>query len=111
MNTASTMMLQLENAIGRDCIGISATGSKIASAILRHYNELARLVNAGILKESDLFLPQKEYVVDGKKDGIVSKPTFNNINWTNTPKIKDNSDPEGIYNKMLEFGVPANVLA
>jgi hypothetical protein len=110
MNTASTMMLQLENSIGRDCIGIAATGSKIASAILRHYNELARQVNAGILREEDIFIPPKKYPIDGNENGIVSKPTFHNINWTNNPKLRDNKSAEGIYNKMLAYGVPANVL-
>jgi hypothetical protein len=110
LNCASTLMLQLENSIGRDCIGIAATGSKIASAILRHFNELARLVNAGLLQEDDIFIPKKTYKVDGKDGGIASKPTFTNINWTNTPAIRENKDPNGVYNQMKKFGVPANVL-
>lgn len=110
LNTATIMMLELENSVGKDCIGISATGSKVAAAILQHYNELARRVNSGELLESDLFIPKKVYNVDKDAQGLVSKPTFTNINWTNNQNLVNNQSPNSIYNQMLNFGIPADIL-
>jgi hypothetical protein len=52
-------MLQYQNSIGKRAIGISATGAKIASMILNHYNEnLSRFIKGDSNAKNKLKFPE-----------------------------------------------------
>lgn len=105
-NPATTMQLQLANVIGKECISISATGSKIASAITQHFNELARVVNATSLTPNVLLLPDIKYIIDGDEGALKSKLAFTNINWENYNNLKTSK----VYQDMLNQGISDDIL-
>jgi len=47
MNSTSILYLQVENSIGKACIGISAVGSKVITGLLNHYNNLIYKISKG----------------------------------------------------------------